>query len=810
MLLPAMTPARTGALLGIGFLSLLLLTVPQGALAQSTSGDASSRAIGEAPAGVPGVDFPINVEAAPRPLAQATRTQVAIRVDGHLDESAWLEAPVIDHFVQSQPHTGFLASERTEVMILYDDQALYIGARLHESDPARSTLLTLERDFPGASTRDSDIFAITLDTFFDRRNSFIFLVNPRGALRDGQTFDDSRNMDFAWRGAVEVETVQADWGWTLEMAIPWSALRFDPSGDELQFGMNLLRRVRWKNEDSYWAPVERHDPVHRMSRAGTLTGIEGVSSGRNLRVKPFLSASHGTGPALGEADLGGQWKVGGDVKVGLTPQLTLDMTLNTDFSQVEVDQQQVNLTRFSLFFPEQREFFVENSGSFTFGDVTERGYRTGSSLRQFTLFHSRRIGITPGGQPLPILGGGRVSGRVGDTELGFLNMQTRSGLGLPAENFAVARVRRPVGSGGDVGFLFVNRQPLNTGSLRADLGEAGNRNPGSAGTGNRLPGGEEGDGEVWTANRSFGVDANLRLLGNLIVNAYAAGVQDSRLTGDRFAGRVAAAWRDRMVNTSAFVRHVGDDFDPGVGFVRRPGVRHHYATFGLHPRPAWSLIQEVNPYVEMDYVTSAGSRDPIIQSASGLLTRTRRVGMDVEFSDGSELSLGVDDRYEVLDLPFRVSGGARVNPGSYRFQEIALTYESSLARSFSARVNVEGGGFFDGHRTSTRFRGRWRPNAHLSVDATVDHNRISLPEAGRFNADVLGGRVRYAHSTRLFASSFVQYNTATDQVITSLRLNYIHAPLSDFYLTVTDRRGVDGTGPEERVVAIKLTRTLAL
>ena len=763
-------------------LLILLLLGPIGLAAQQTAGapNGGSGAVGLA--GGPGIDFAIDVEAAPRPTAVATRTAEPIRVDGRLEEAAWEGAPVIDRFVQSQPHTGFLASERTEVMILYDDHALYIGARLHESDPSRSTLLTLERDFPGGSTRDSDVFAITLDTFLDRRNSFIFLVNPRGALRDGQTFDDSRNQDFAWRGAVEVETTQEEWGWTLEMAIPWTALRFDPSGDELQFGMNLLRRVRWKNEDSYWAPVDRHDPVHRMSRAGTLTGIEGVTSGRNLRVKPFLTGSHGAGSGLGEADAGGQWKVGGDVKLGLTPQLTLDMTLNTDFSQVEVDQQQVNLTRFSLFFPEQREFFVENSGSFTFGDVTERGYRTGSSLRQFTLFHSRRIGMTPAGQPLPILGGGRLSGRVGDTELGFLNMQTRSALGLPAENFSVARVRRAVGAGGDVGFLFVNRQPT--------------------------------AGEGWArdeaTNRSFGVDANLRLLGNLVVNAYAAGVQDPRLSGDRFAGRVAAAWRDRMVNTSAFVRHVGDEFDPGVGFVRRPGVRHHYATFGLHPRPAWWLIQEVNPYVEVDYVVSAGSAEPILPRGSDLVTRTRKVGLDVEFADGSELSVGFDDRYEVLDLPFRVSGGARVSPGSYHFREVAVGYESSRARSLSARVNVEGGGFFDGHRTSTRLQGRWRPSPHLSVDATVDHNRISLPEAGRFNADVLGTRIRYAHSTRLFASSFVQYNTATEQFITSLRLNYIHAPLSDFYLTVTDRRGVDGTGPEERVVAIKLTRTLAL
>jgi len=282
-LLPSsMHPVPWRVALRVAFFTVVALSVPTAVAAQSAVPDSVGNGPAEAGIGTPGIDFAIDVERAPRPSAFAVRTEEPIRVDGQLDEGAWLDAPVIDRFIQSQPLTGFQATERTEVMILYGDDALYVGARLYESDPSRSTLLTLERDFPGASTRDSDIFAITLDTFLDRRNSFIFLVNPRGALRDGQTFDDSRNQDFAWRGAVEVETVQAEWGWTLEMAIPWSALRFDPTVDELHFGMNLLRRVRWKNEDSYWAPVDRHDPVHRMSRAGTLTGIQGGGGGSRV------------------------------------------------------------------------------------------------------------------------------------------------------------------------------------------------------------------------------------------------------------------------------------------------------------------------------------------------------------------------------------------------------------------------------------------------------------------------------------------------------------------------------------------------
>jgi len=251
-LLPSsMHPVPWRVALRVAFFTVVALSVPTAVAAQSAVPDSVGNGPAEAGIGTPGIDFAIDVERAPRPSAFAVRTEEPIRVDGQLDEGAWLDAPVIDRFIQSQPLTGFQATERTEVMILYGDDALYVGARLYESDPSRSTLLTLERDFPGASTRDSDIFAITLDTFLDRRNSFIFLVNPRGALRDGQTFDDSRNQDFAWRGAVEVETVQAEWGWTLEMAIPWSALRFDPTVDELHFG----------NEPAAPGPVEERGLV---------------------------------------------------------------------------------------------------------------------------------------------------------------------------------------------------------------------------------------------------------------------------------------------------------------------------------------------------------------------------------------------------------------------------------------------------------------------------------------------------------------------------------------------------------------------
>ncbi|HSR43555.1 MAG TPA: DUF5916 domain-containing protein, partial [Longimicrobiales bacterium] len=382
--------------------------------------------------------YPITVETAPRPAASAARVPGRIVLDGVLDEPGWRAAEAITDFIQSTPRTGYPATERTEVRIVYDDANLYVGAELYDSHPDGIVHQYMDQDF---ETHDEDVFAISLDTFLDRRNAFLFLINPNGAVKDIQAFDNSRNMNIAWEGVVEVETRIHDGGWTVEMAIPLTTLRFRPDTPVQAWGLQLMRRIRRKAEDSYWAPVDIRTRVHKMSRAGTLTGLRDLQAGRNLTVKPYALAARSAGSALEARDRGGEMDGGLDLKYGVTPRLTLDLTLRTDFSQVEVDQEQVNLTRFGLFFPEKRDFFMENAGIFTFGDLTERSYRLGASTRDFTLFHSRRIGLDDG-RPVPILGGGRLTGRVGEFELGLLNMQTEESGALSPENFTVARLRR--------------------------------------------------------------------------------------------------------------------------------------------------------------------------------------------------------------------------------------------------------------------------------------------------------------------------------------------------------------------------------
>ncbi|MBI4539199.1 MAG: carbohydrate binding family 9 domain-containing protein [Gemmatimonadetes bacterium] len=708
-------------------------------------------------------DWPIDLATAPRPAFSATPAAGPIRIDGRLDEPGWQGVSVISSFVQVKPRAGFPATERTEVRITYDDRSLYISAVCYDSDPHGIVVNTLERD---SNTLDTDAFGVALDTFLDRQNAFAFFVNPQGAIRDGQTFNDSRNVNFQWDGVFESATEVHDSGWTAEMAIPWRTLRFEPTGEERVWGINLLRRIRRKNEDAYWAPLERHEVLYTMSRAGTIHGLRPSRPGHNLYVKPYGLTSRAAGTLLDADQSGGHYDAGVDLKYVLTPGLALDLTYRTDFSQVEVDQEQVNLTRFSLFFPEKRDFFLENSGTFAFGDMAERNQRSGASLRDLTLFHSRRIGLTPEGEPLPIHGGGRLTGSAGAYELGLLNMQTASTPGTPAENITVTRIRRKTFGTSDIGVIFVNRQAT---------------------------------GSASNYNRSYGADANLRFLGSLVIHSYVAATSSPDASGDNRAARLSVGWRDRLWDASAFVRHVGDAFDPGVGFVRRSAVRHGYATLGVHPRVPFPHVQEVNPYVELHYITDL---------ASVLETRRRSAGFAVEMLDGGAIDLQHNEQFERLVEPFRVRSGSVVAPGDYTFRETSVSYTSSRARSFSANTRLQLGGFYDGERTALELGAIWRPTYRWSISVSADHNAVRLPDS-RFTADVYSTRVKYSHTTHFHTSAYVQYNKATEQLVTNLRLNFIHAPLSDFFVVYTERRDWREQVVLERGVTLKFTRMLA-
>ena len=715
---------------------------------------------------VPSLDraaVPVNPETVARPSFRAARAPSPIVVDGTLDDAAWAAAPVLTDFVQQLPSTGYPARFRTEVRVLYDATNLYVASVLYDPEPERAITGGLERDFVSSN---SDIFGVVFDTFNDKRNSFLFLINPKGAVRDEQTFNDSRQIVEAWDGISTVRTVQRDSSWTLEMRIPLKTLRFDATRDPQTWGINFIRRVRRVNETSYWAPLERQYRVHRMSKAGTMEGITGLKQGRNLQVKPYALARNSAGAQVPSSLLGSKADIGGDLKYGVTPSLTLDLTVNTDFSQVEVDQQVVNLTRFGILFPERREFFIENAGSFTFGDVTERNYRMGASLSDFTLFNSRQIGLTKDGLPIPIAGGGRLTGRVGGWEVGLLDMQTQRASTTPTENFAVARVRRNIFGNSDIGLLAANRQATDSSG---------------------------------TYNRSYGVDANIRLLGNLIINSYVAVSASDTASSNGTAGRVSAAYRGKLWNSSAMYKRVSDHFDPGIGFVNRRGFQQMYATTGLHARPKLKGIQELNPYVEADLYTDFDGSAQSHQITAAL---------DVFFQPDGELKLQVNDWFDRLDRTFTPFPGRSIPVGRYNYRNAKATYTSTQRYPVYGNAGVQVGDFYNGTNTTLSGGLTWRPRYDISFEGTYQHNDVSLP-SGAFAADLAGVRVKYAYSTTLFGSTFVQYNTQSRSFVTNARLAWRYAPLSDVFLVYTERQNTFTNVRNERSVAIKVTRMVA-
>jgi hypothetical protein len=432
----------------------------------------------------------------------------------------------------------------------------------------------------------------------------------------------------------------------------------------------------------------------------------------------------------------------------------------------------VNLTRFNLFFPERREFFLENAGIFQFGDKGQFNQRTGATNRDFTLLQTRRIGLTPSGAPLPILGGGRVSGMMGPLSVGLLNIQTRGEGSFEPENFSVARLRGEPLPGLTAGGIFINRS--STSGTDVD-------------------------------NRSYGIDADYQGAGgNFLVESYIAATEGTDVAGnpvDRaWAGRLSATWRDPFWEVVGLYRHFDEAFEPGVGFVRRNGIDHLYGTVGIRPVVEWPLVQQVNPYLEAQTFTDPGGF---------LETRDLRAGLDLDFWDGATASLSVTDRFEGVQEPFSIRG-VTVPAGEYDFTEAQVSYQSNPALPLSGQLAVTSGSFFNGDRLSVRGSVVGRLGYRAVLDLSVDHNRIELPDQPSTTADVYGARLNLFFSTEVLTSAFVQYNEASQELISNVRLNWIHAPLSNVFLVFTERRDVDAGAVLERVVTLKVTKLFFL
>jgi len=706
--------------------------------------------------------------------ARLARTVSAIRVtgkmsvDGYLEEPEWKQVAPATDFTTLLPRPGEPSLERTEVRFLYDDDNLYIGFTCFDSEPNKNVVV-LRRDF---TSQESDGVSITIDTLHDRRSGFQFGSNPAGAKRDSQISNNSQfNND--WDGVWDVKTSISNEGWIAEFVIPFKTLRFtQPVAEE--WGVNMSRFVVRRNEQSFWSPLPPRYNMTRMSQAGTLKGIEGVHPGRNLKIRPFVTGgitqtrgADGQIQKLRSATKFKDYDGGVDAKYGLTPSLTLDATYRTDFAQVEVDQQQVNLTRFNLFFPEKRDFFLENAGTFNFG-VPSGG--AGSS--NLVPFFSRTIGLS-GGTPVPIVGGARVSGKVGKYDMGFLAMKTESLIAgsrsIPANSYLVSRVKRTFSTSSWIGGIVTNRDSTVPGDY----------------------------------NRVYGTDAHFQFYDKLEFDSYVLKSETPGKSGKDQARRFQTAWRDDEFSASAEYDAVQTNFNPEMGFIRRKDNTQYSTDLSWEPR-----LRKSRTIRNLIFNTAA---DYYAGGAGKVETRTQGVTLGMQLQNGGNLSFTANDNFDRLVSSFLIRSTRQGNPsdlpilpGDYKYRDYSVKLTSSQRRKITGNGTFTQGEFWNGRRKSIVGTLNWRPNYRLNINLNSTYNRVNLPN-GAFRTSLAGARVLYGFSPRIFLNGFFQYNTDTHQFNSNIRFNVIHHPLSDLYIVYNDTRDVRSGSLVERAFIVKFT-----
>jgi hypothetical protein len=707
----------------------------------------------------------------------AARTTGPIELDGRLDEPSWAAAPLAKDFVQNDPREGEPATFDTEVRLLYDDVALFIGVFAKDDKPGEIIVNELRKDF---NTSNADGFQIIIDTFHDQRNGYQFAINPAGAKWDAQTSNEGRESNSNWDGIWDVAARIGEDGWYAEIRIPFRTLKF-ASASPQTWGINFQRRLRRLNENSYWSPLQRIHGLTRVSMAGTLEDLQGLRPGANVRFKPYGLASTNrlaTGVTEGDAD------AGFDVKYGVTSGLTWDFTVNTDFSQVEADEQQINLTRFSLFFPEKRDFFLENSGVFQFGVGSSGGGGGGggrqNSSQDMILFFSRQIGLSETGDAIPILGGTRLTGRAGAFSIGALNIQQQTYDGtvgtfddVPSTNFTALRLRRDLFESSDLGVMFLNK-----------------------------------DASGSHYNRVAGADANFRFYRDLTFSLAVAKTESPQSevpgSGNDWYSKSSLGYRNDFWELSGSYQTIGDRFNNEMGFVPRTGVNNGEFQIGTHIRPRWaqSWMRETYPHFRIENFW--------LQHEQGLESRYMDWHWPVTLQDSSFIEVGVNPNVEVIREAFPINARRNINvlPGRYEFNENFVLFRTNAAAPLSLTGRYSNGEFYDGYRRGYEFGTTVRANEHFNVSGNIALNDIELSQ-GAYTTTLVTGRVNYFFNTKVFVNALLQYNTDARQWSSNVRLNIIHRPLSDFFLVYNERHDTRSSAVLNRALIAKVTYLIA-
>jgi hypothetical protein len=709
------------------------------------------------------------------PAVRAARIDTALRLDGRLDEAVYAAPPQIGQLIQAEPDTGQPSSERTEVWILFDTENVYVTFRCWDSHPERMIVNELRRDHVNISQNEN--VSVGFDTFLDRRNGLVFTATPAGARMDGEVADE-RQYNFDWNPVWSVAAGRFEGGWTAEMAIPFKSLRYRP-GREQTWGLQVFRQLRSKNEIAYMTPLPADMALRgafMWSLAGRLEGLEVPEGARRLEFRPYTAASVTTdATVLPAVSNDPNASAGLDVKVGVTQNLTADVTVNTDFGQVEADEQQVNLTRFSLSFPEKREFFLENQGAFMFGAGT---LSSGSDIP--SLFYSRRIGLHQG-RSVPIRVGGRLTGRVGRVTVGALNIQSgdEPAVHAPATNFSVVRLKSDLLRRSNVGLMFGHRSVSERAGLTA-LAPAGL--PAGAPAGAQAAGLPAGapTGAQAGANTTLGVDATFNFYDNLAVTSYVAQTRTAGESGQNTSALADVYYNGDRYGARVSYLDVGARFNPEIGFVRRTDIRKSFGQLRFSPRPKRARVVRKYTFDAWGaYITNSAGR---------VDTREADGSFTVEFQSSDRLRAAYHTTYEFLPRPFTIAPGVTVSSGGYGYERATAAMTFGGQRRIAGTVSAETGTFYDGRRTTFGVSGgRAELTARFSMQPTMSINWVDL-SAGRFRTTLTGSRVTYTMTPLMFVSALVQYNSSSRTLASNIRLRWEYHPGSELFVVYNDQR----------------------
>ncbi len=671
----------------------------------------------------------------------------SVKLDGILEEPEWQRAEAITELIQCEPTFGIPLSEKTTIRILYDDENIYFGAVCYYQDIKDLVASKLAHRDIGYE----DQIAFVLDTFRDRTKAYCFMTNAYGAKDEG-FIDGVNEYNAEWNEVWQVKAKINQNNWTAEFKIPLRTLRF-PDLQNQTWGFNIYRSLRKKNERGYWTPIPPQHQITNLSLAGRLIGLKDLKMKRNLQLRPYVL--YGGTEDMSQDVTERRSELGLDLKYVPRPNLAVDLTYNTDFAQIESDEEQINLTRFSLYYPEKRDFFLENAQLFEFG-----------MAQKIQPFFSRRIGIHEG-SPVPILFGAKLTGKLGRTNLGFLNITTEKTTFLSLTNYTALRVRQDILKNSNLGFILTNVQ----------------------------------SGEGY--NRCWGIDSEIWLTENSRIKGFYSAIDSNEVDSQRSASHLSYNLNKDLVQFTLGYVNVEKNYDPASGFVIIRNIKDYSGLLRKSFRPNKYGIRKIDFIGIFDYTYTQENQE---------FMRQNILEMNTEFESGDTMSLIFNNVFEKLYEDFEIAHTeVSVPVGEYTYNNAGLEFIFDEKRKFSGRFSYLQGGFFDGSKGSIVVEGLSKWNRHLLVGGGLEYNDIHLQ--GRSFTTTIGRlRVNLIFNSNLSLRTYFQYNSLTKKVTSNLRLHLLHGNDNDFYIVFNNvsHAELDRLRKEMNTLAIKINYRIYL